>query len=248
MGIVIVLVFWAIIGTILAGIGGLILGGAAGFVTRGAQRGRRKVMLAAALFPFVCLAWAGTVFVFQAVINETLLHRDADLGDTRRCPLPNGYALMMIDVTDQGWVYNPKTQSGDSVGEQEDAVPGVRTVQVAGRYILGASDSKWFGRLGDEGNHVDSFFLMDTQAGKRTTFPSYETLAIEAQRLGIQPKLEPINALYSKYRFTKFDVFVGFLLCLPPMVATCLLALWIARVRRTREAAAEATKLSELSM
>jgi hypothetical protein len=237
MGIGIVLVFWAVIGTILAGIGALILGGAASFVTRGAQQGRRRVVLAAALFPVFCLAWAGMVFVFQALINETVLHRDAGLGDTWRCPLPNGYALMMIDVTDQGWVYNPKTQPGDAVGEQEDAVSGVRTIQVVGRYILGASDSKWFGRLRDDSNQVDSFFLLDTDAGKRTAFPTYEALTIEAQRLGIQPNLEPINAVYSKYRFTKFDVFVGFLLCLPPIVATCLLAWWIARVRRTRELA-----------
>lgn len=124
MGIGIVLVFWAMAGAILAGIGALILRGAAAFLTSGAQRGRRRVILAATLFPVFCLAWAGLVFVFQAVINETVLHRDAGLGDTWRCPFPNGYALMMIDVTDQGWVYNPKTQPGDAVGEQEDAVPG----------------------------------------------------------------------------------------------------------------------------
>ncbi len=45
--------------------------------------------------------------MFQEVINETVHHRDAGLGDTWRCPLPNGYALMMIDVTDQGWVPTP---------------------------------------------------------------------------------------------------------------------------------------------
>lgn len=106
---------------------------------------------------------------------------------------------------------------------------------MAGQYILGASDSKWFGRLGVDSNQVDSFFLLDTHAGRRTAFSTYEALTIEARRLGIQPKLEPIIAVYSEYRFTKFDVFVGFLLCLPPLVALCLLAWWIARVRRTRE-------------
>jgi hypothetical protein len=235
MGIGVVLVFWAIAGAILAGIGALILRSAVSFVTRGAQWGRRRVILAAALFPLFCLAWAGMVFVFQAAINETVLHRDAGLGDTWHCPLPNGYALLMIDVTDHGWVYNPKTQPGDAVGEQEDAVPGVRTVQVAGQYILGASDSKWFGSLGGDSNQVDSFFLLDTHAGKRTAFPTYEAMTSEAQRLGIQPKLEPIIAVYSEYRFTRFDVFVGFLLCLPPIVAMCLLVWWIARVRGTRE-------------
>lgn len=59
-------------------------------------------------------------------------------------PLPNGYQVMMIDVTDQGWVYNPKTQIGSGIFGKEDAVSGVRNLQVAGRYILGATDSKAF--------------------------------------------------------------------------------------------------------
>lgn len=68
------------------------------------------------------------VFGFQAIVNEIVLHRDPGLGDTWHCPLPNGYALLMIDVMDHGWVYNPKTQPGDSVTEREDSVAGVRKV------------------------------------------------------------------------------------------------------------------------
>jgi hypothetical protein len=60
------------------------------------------------------------------------------------CSLPNRYQVMMIDVTDQGWVYNPMTQPGSGVGEREDAIAGVRNVQVAGRYILGATESRAF--------------------------------------------------------------------------------------------------------
>lgn len=234
MGIGFVLLIWAGVGTVLAGLGALVLGRAAAFLTQGAKGGRRKAILAASLFPFACLGWAGGVFLFQAVVNEGFLRRDPGLGDTWHCPLPNGYALLLIDVTDQGWVYNPKTQPGDDVGEQEDAVPGVRTVQVSGGYILGGSDSKWFGRLGHDDNQVDLFFLMDTQAAKRTNFSSYDELSAAAQRLGIQLNLEPIDVVYSKYRFTWFDVFSGFLLCLPPMIALYLLANWIVRLRRTR--------------
>jgi hypothetical protein len=237
MGIGFVLLGWAVVGAIMAGVGMLVLGGAASFLTRGVARDRRKAILVASLFPFACLAWAGAVFLFQAAINEGFLHRDPGLGDASHCPLPNGYALLLIDVTDQGWVYNPKTQQGNDIVEREDAVPGVRTVQVTGRYILGASDSKWFGRLENKGNQVDSFFLMDTQTAKRTTFSSYEELGVAAQRLGIQPNLEPIYVAYSKYRFTWFDVLSGFLLFLPPMIAMYLLARWIVRLRRTQDLA-----------
>ncbi|HEY6369795.1 MAG TPA: hypothetical protein VIX37_04395 [Candidatus Sulfotelmatobacter sp.] len=53
------------------------------------------------------------------------------MGDTWQAPLPNGYQIMMIDVTDQGWVYNPKTQADGDVSERHDAVAGVRNLEVA---------------------------------------------------------------------------------------------------------------------
>lgn len=233
MGIGFVLLIWAVVGVVLAGTGALVLGCAAAYLTRGAEHGRKKLILATSLFPFFCLGWAASVFVFQAVINEIVFHRDAGLGDTWRCPLPNGYALLMIDSTDQGWVYNPKTQPG-GVGEQEDAIAGVRVLQVAGRYILGGSDSLSFDRLDNNTEQVDSYFLLDTQFGKHTSFPSYEALRVKAQELGIALSLERIGVVYSRYRFTWFEIVVGLLLCLPPLVGAMLLVRWIIRMRKTR--------------
>src|SRR5262249_39802966 len=158
----IVLLFWAIVGVMLCGIGVVTFGAATAFLTRGVPQSRRRVVLAASLFPVVCLGWAGTIFVLQGVINETVLDRDFGIGDTWRCPLPNGYALMMIDVLDQGWVYNPKTQgTSGAVGEQQDAVPGVRLVQVSGQYILGGADSNFFGQSENNDSKVDSYFILD---------------------------------------------------------------------------------------
>ncbi len=102
---------------------------------------------------------------------------------------------MMIDVTDQGWVYDPKTQPGSGVGEQEDAVAGVRKVQVAGRYILGGTDSKSSEHLGEENQNVDSFFILDTNAGRQTTFHTYDGLRSRAQELRINLTLEPIKTV-----------------------------------------------------
>ena len=124
MGIGIVLLVWAVVGTILASVGALVFGGVTDLLTSGAREGCRKTIFAACAFPFVCLGWAGLVFLFQAAVNGFLLQRDAGLGDWWQCPLPNGYAIAMIDVTDQGWVYNPKTQP-DDIHDQEDAVAGV---------------------------------------------------------------------------------------------------------------------------
>jgi len=141
---------------------------------------------------------------------------------------------MMIDVTDQGWVYNPKTQHSQSgVAEQEDAIPGVRNVQVAGRYILGGTDTKAFEHLGKDSDQVDSYFLLDTYTGKRTQFASFDALRGRAQ-LHIEPNLQPINSVYAKCRFSWFDVFAGLLFLVPPITGCFLIIRWILRLRRTR--------------
>jgi hypothetical protein len=234
MGLGFVLLFWVVVGTVVAAIGAATLGCGAALLTRGVTNGRRKVVIAASMLPFVCLGWGGAVFVFQAVVNEALLHRDLGLGDTWHAPLPNGYQIMMIDVTDQGWVYNPKTQPGSGVGEREDAVAGVRDVQIAGRYVLGATDSKAFEHLGKDTNQVDAYFLLDTQLGKRTQFQNYDALRHSALELGIEPNLQPISTVYSKFRFSWFDVLAGLLFCIPPVIGVLLLIRWIVRLRRTR--------------
>jgi len=245
MGLGIVLLFWAVVGVVVAGVGAATLGSAARLLTRDVTNGRRKVIAAASLFPFICLGWGGAVFVFQAVVNEGLLDRDLGIGDTWHAPLPNGFQIMMIDVTDQGWVYNPKTQPGSDVHDQEDAVPGVSKLQVAGRYILGGTDSKSFEHLGQENENVDSFFILDTDTGRQTKFQTYDALRSRALELRISLNLEPINSVYSRYRFTWFDLFAAVLSFIPPLVGIVLLAWWVWRLRRTRVDPALGQQLTE---
>ena len=239
MGIGIVLLFWAILGSVLAAFGLLIFGGTTAYVTRGVKEGRRRAIFLARIFPFLCIGWAGAVFFFQAVVNDVALHRDPGLGDDWHCPLPNGYGLMMIDVTDYGWVYNPKTQeAGGGVGEQNDAIFGVRIVQVSGRYIFGGIDSKIPNEedvLKTDNDHVDSYFFIDTQTGERSDFTAYDDLRDTALKLGIQPNLQPIDDVYRRYRFTAFDVFAASLLFVPPILAIAFFLKWILKLRRTRE-------------
>ncbi|MGA7381189.1 MAG: hypothetical protein WBX03_10085 [Terriglobales bacterium] len=233
MGLGIVFIFWVIAGLVIAGVGALVLGGATAFLTRRVP-GRRKLILTAGLFPFLCLAWAGAVFVFvfQAAVNEGLLNRDIGIGDTWHCPLLNGYSVMMIDDTDDGWLYNPKTQGpGGGVGEQEDAVAGVRLVQLAGPYLLGGADNRSFPER-ESRNEVNTYFLLGTRTGKRTNFTTYEALAAAARQLGIQPKLEPIFTIYGRYRFTWFEVFAGFLCGAPLLAGLGILGWWILRLRK----------------
>ena len=60
----------------------------------------------ARLFPFGYVAFGGVWFVVYATINGVVFHRDPGLGDGWETPMPNGYALRMIDTTDQGTVYD----------------------------------------------------------------------------------------------------------------------------------------------
>jgi hypothetical protein len=172
--------------------------------------------------------------VAQALVNEGFLHRDTGLGDTWHAPLPNGYQIMMIDVTDQGWVYNPETQPDGDVNERDDAVAGVRNLEVAGRYILGATDGKAFEHLGKDISEVDSYFILDSQFGKQTQFQNYDAFRHRALQLGIEPNLQPIDTVYSKFRFSWFDVLAGMLFVLPPVIGALVLIGWIVRLRRTR--------------
>jgi hypothetical protein len=126
-----VLIAWAIVGTLLAGVAAVVLGGATVWHTRGVQRWRRSAILAAAALPFLCFAWAGAVFMFQALVNEAVFHRDPGLGDAWETPLPNGYALLMIDESDHGSVYNPKTQVPGGVSEQVRPMLGPTAMTLA---------------------------------------------------------------------------------------------------------------------
>jgi hypothetical protein len=208
VGIGFVLVAWAIVGSALAGLAAIALGTITYLATRRVQRPRRvAVILTIIAFPFLGLGWAATIFAFQAIVNETILHRDAGAGDAWRCPLPNGYAILMIDQTDQGMVYIPKTQvagGGDvAIGQHDvDAVAGVRKLQIAGKYMLGGADSKSFDAPLGTKDHIDEYFLLDTQNRTRADFPSYDSLRAAVAPLGIRSPIEPIGEIYSQYRFT----------------------------------------------
>lgn len=238
MGIGFVLLMWTVVGTILACLGALVMGGVTTLLTRRAQKRRLPIILGAVIFPFVCLGWAAGLFVFQALVNEAM-HRDPGLGDTWQCPLPNQYALTMIDDTDQGWIYNPKTQPTDlGVVDQSDAVDGVVIAQVADNYILGGVTSSRFGHSEEQSQHIDSYFLLDTKTGKRANFANRDELRTVASQIGIRLNLEPINAVYSHYRYTWFDAAVAVLLFLLPMIYLTFLGRGIIRLRKSVPVAA----------
>jgi hypothetical protein len=141
----------------------------------------------------------------------------------------------MIDVTDYGCVYNPRTQRhAGGVSSQEDAVFGVRKLQITEPYIIGNLDSRSSEHLGQGNAQIDSYFVLDTRTGKRTSLPNYDSLRDYARQRGILLNLETIFDVYSRYRFSWFEVATGISLCGLPMIYLIFLLRWIVRLRRTR--------------
>jgi hypothetical protein len=234
MGIGVVLIFYAIALSVLACVIAGILYALTYFLTKGAGPRRKKALFASVLFPFLCVAYAGAWFVAYASINSEVFHRDPGLGDSWETPLPNGYALMMIDVTDEGTVYNPKTQGGyGSVMSNDDSEFGVRQLQVSNNLILGARDSDYFKRIGETNypNQVDTFFELDTKKNSKVEFKSLEELQRKAASDGIHLNLKEFASVFGDYRTTWFDYAAFAILLLVPGSAFLLLAWWVWRLR-----------------
>ena len=71
MGIGLVLVFWVVVGTVLASIGMLVFGTATLIFTHGVKEGRAATVTAAGLFPYGCLVWLFLIFMLQVQIQDT---------------------------------------------------------------------------------------------------------------------------------------------------------------------------------
>ena len=236
MGLGIVLVVYAIAFMVAASIGAVVLGAVTYFLTRRSGQHRKRAIVASAVFPFVCALFAGAWFVAYATVNSLVFHRDPGLGDGWQTPLPNGYALMMIDTTDQGTVYNPKTQGSDgSIASRDDAVFGVRQLQISHSLIFGARDTGYFGRIGQESKFVDSYFVLDTNQNKVTELKSLEDLQRRAASEGITLNLRPFESVFGDYRTTWFDYMAGLILIAVPLIGFALLVRWIWKIRVLRE-------------
>ena len=235
MGIAVVLFVWAVFGITLAAIASFVLRRATAFLTGKAAPGPRgRVIAVAGCFPFLSLGWGGAVFVFQAYVNDTVFRRDPGLGDLWRCPLPNGYALTMIDEPDYASIYMPRAV----LNEQEGAIRDVRLLQLTQSYMIGGTRDRRLefdgGKSPKEGE-VDSYFALETETGQSTTFSSLEELRAALAPVGVEPRLLPVREIYNQFRLTWFDAFAGALFFLPPLIGFSLLARRILQLRRSAD-------------
>lgn len=155
--------------------------------------------------------------------------------------MPNGYAIEMIDVTDRGFVFNPRTQKiSGIVAASDDALADVCVLQAAGRYILGGAPCQTDEDPGPEGHgKVLSYFVLDTATGTHTDFPTFDALRAAAAPLKLQIHLEPIDVVYGRYRFTWFDALAAALMFGVPLLCASMLFRHVLRIRKSADMHAE---------
>jgi hypothetical protein len=233
MGIAVVLIVYPIALTLAALVEAILLGGLAYLLTKTSGSLRRRAVVVSALFPFACVLDAGVWFICYSTVNYLGFHRHPVLGDTWETPLPNGYALMMIDTTDQGTVYNPRTQPGGSlVVGRDDAVFGVRQLQVSNK-LIGARDYGYFGRMGQESKIVDSYFELGTNRNAQLQFESLDDLRKLAASEGVALQLREYASVFHDNRTTWFDYFAGLALLGVPLVGFFWLVRWVWNIKRS---------------
>ena len=135
---------------------------------------KRPVTVSAFALPFVCVAYAALWFVLYATVNETVFHHDPGIGDGWYTNVGNGYAIDMIDVTDQGIVHPTE---GDMNGlNSAGSLSGVRRLQISSPYLFGTQDKDGFKHLGQESEEEDTFFAIDSRDHSKTSLSTEAAL------------------------------------------------------------------------
>ena len=115
-------------------------------------KGRRnRKLLLTFLTPIVGIAsYVGSSVIAMVIISK-LLNIDIGFGDSWKAPLPNGYQLVSIDMSENGSIYIDDNYPEKGIG-------GVRQIEVIGDSVIG--------QAGNE------YFLLDTKDGKVAYYPS----------------------------------------------------------------------------
>lgn len=196
---------------------GLIFGGATAVLIK--VGGLRRRILFAATTALPLALWALPTSAFGL---HWLTTRQSNVPGF--CWLPNDYGLMIGQPDTPGAVFKWGSQAWGT-----DAIDGVRTLQVAGRYILGSRDSHGF--VAKPTGGIDSYFLLDTATGTVETLPTFQQLETSARALGISPKLENFYEVYSTNGMPTIRVDrVGVILLFP--ILGWLIPRWRARIRQ----------------
>jgi hypothetical protein len=226
MGIAFVLLFYAGALSIAAVVSMGLLFALVAFFTRHVKSGRKRALAFALLLPPCCVLLCGLSFPCYWVINDTVFHRDAGLGDSWYTPMPNGYMLQMIDVTEYGSISNPKKEADGEI------VSNVRRLQVDGDMISGTSDSLALQSFGHPADAEDQYFILNAKSGVKQDFKSMTGLNGAIRNLGLHQHMRPFWDVFCDYRNNWFDYAYGFGLLFLPLLGGGMLLRYVLRIRK----------------
>jgi hypothetical protein len=206
MGLGIVLLFWGIVGVILAGTAAGALAGMVYLFDRRSRRVRRGWLLTAVAMPVASLGYVGVGFVVYATYCEVVRDVDLGIGDSWRVPLGNGYRLVMIDTADQAFVEGPS-------GLQLHF--GLKRIGTAGDVIAGEDEHGLFVINGER--HTDE--TIASESSLRGVFPAGSG----------EPQLVAPEDFYRHHRWGVPDLLAAVLIVVPPVLLLCALALRFVR-------------------
>lgn len=155
MGMLFVLIFWAIVFVVLSLILGLITLPFSCFLCK---RQRKKKMVLSFLTPGVFIGiYAVSSFVCMIII-AIILGSDIGIGDSWVVPLKNGYELTSVDT--------PEYANINRRNDPENLIDGITHIQVVGDSVIGK---------GANGN----YFIFNLKNGDKEDNLSYQNLTIK---------------------------------------------------------------------
>jgi hypothetical protein len=237
MGPLFVILFWAIIGSVVGLLASVVLVAIVRRVTCHITAGRKRALTIARVLPFVGLGYLFVCVVLFSIWSSAR-GRDWGWGDTWDTPILGAYHLMMIDVTDRGTVYDssdPRVARGGSVSgspADQDVLFGVRRLEIRPPFIIGAAAPA--ADTGFEENPPETvFFRMDTRDRTRI---DKKTLA-ELEQITGRTTLKPVNNIYGSLRYTIIDLIPFIVFAILPIAAAWYLLRALSRLRATGHAA-----------
>jgi hypothetical protein len=139
--------------------------------------------IAAALLPFVLLAYGGATFIGYAIWCEKVRHVDPGIGDAWVVPVGNDYSFGMIDIPEHGSLFKD-----DGSGSPE--ISDIVELAEVGDRIIGRSSSK-------------GLFVFNTRSGELHPFLEFEAVQKEISPV---PALQSANTFYIHRRWGILDL------------------------------------------
>ena len=157
MGMLFVLIFWAIVFVVLSLILGLITLPFSYFLCK---RQRKRKMVLSFLTPGIFIGiYAARSFVCMLII-AIILGSDIGIGDSWSIPLKNGYELTSVDTPE----YANINRRNDLL--KENLIDGITHIQVVGDSVIGKRAD-------------GSYFIFNLQNGDKEDNLSYQNLTIK---------------------------------------------------------------------